>query len=224
MVKNALGLYTALPSDIQSVVDEQMVELWRREYDRCLSQVYCAAALMRLKRQLRRSVDPYERTLYTIIGCGGEDNRRTMFPHAFLVLSGLSASVMRTLAMFPTCLKRRCPLISKWAILNARGALLAGAATLLSEPARRTLRAYDIHRSQCVAWREHLRSFVDGMVERKYAGVDTSYLVEVSLLSGCFRRMQSAFTKSSCKEVALARSGIARSFFACPKGETIHHI
>lgn len=222
MLKDALGLYAALPSDIQFVVDQQMGDLWRAEYDRCLAQIYCAASLMCLRRRLRRDVDQYEDTLYKIIRCGGECNRRNAFPHAFLVLSGLSASVMRTLGMYPTCLKRRCILISKWVLLSARGALLAGVAMLLSDPPRRTIRAYDIHKSQCVAWRNRLTSFVDGMAERGYVGIDVRYMIEVSMLRGCFRRMQRAFAR--CKLRGIYETMGVWSFFARSESKAIHHV
>ena len=166
-----------------------------------LKQLYCAAALMRLRRSLRRDVQVYGDTIDKLASCRSERERRNKMPDVFLILSGLSASILRTLGMYPSCLKRRCSLVPRWVLLNAQSAILAGAASLLSNEARWSIRAYDMQRYQCFTWRNRLISFVDKMIERRYLGITNEYRIEVSLLSRRFRCMQFIFMKRS-----LARS------------------
>ena len=201
MVKDALGLRTKLPEDIQLLVEEQLEQVWRTVLGESFKQLYCAAALMRLRRSLKRDVQLYGDTIDRLASCGSERERRNKMPDVFLVLSGLSASILRTLGQYPSCLKRRCDLVPRWVLLNAQSAILAGTASLLSNEARWSTRTYDMQRYQCFTWRNRLISFVDKMIERRYLGITPKYQIEVSLLSRRFRSMQFIFMKRS-----LARS------------------
>ena len=194
MLRDAVGFRERLPEDIQLVVDGMR---WRLQYAESLKQLYCAAALMSLRRRLGECIVPIRRVIESIVSCPSEEVRRHRCPDAYLAMWGLTASVMRILTLYPTALKRRCPYVSEWVLMSGKAAWHAANITMESRYIAPSAA------SQCRTWREQLEHGVERLISEDYVGVTTHFIVETNLLVNGFVKIESQLNARTRRQTIL---------------------